>query len=104
MMSSDDVKTKRLFEYYSDVVNCRRQNRSIKYSKLRGKVAIYLEEVAPENRVNPQLCLILLQCAENDSSSWRLDMALEVMLRMEEYALNLLDYPWKLEFHTVKVI
>ena len=54
-----------------------------------------------------RLCQIVMHIIEQNISQnpqWNILVASEIMKHFEKYAWNLIDYPWKKEFLTIKVI
>jgi len=61
-----------------------------------------LGELAPHSRLHPNVKDII-EYNISLNPQWNMLVACQIMKHFEKYAWNLVDYPWKKEFLTIKV-
>jgi len=71
--------------------------------RLMHKLAVtVLCELGPHLRLNQTVTSVIQQNVSGNPQ-WNMLVASQVMKHFEKYAWNLIDYPWKKEFLTIKV-
>lgn len=63
----------------------------------------FLSNASPMQRLDPVIADVIKKSVQSEAKPWHPGQTAEVLRHMESYALNLWDYPWKTEFHTITV-
>jgi hypothetical protein len=102
-LTSDCVEKLQLFErYQKEVINVSVSERHYGEAKLIGPITEFLCSVEPRFRLTPAIARVF-DINTNTDSMWDMAAAAGVFRTFEKYALNLIDYPWKHEFWTIRV-
>jgi len=80
-------------------IQCARYDEQRQMHKL---VVTVLCELVPHWRLS-QTVLSVIELNISRNPQWDMLAASEIMKHLEKYAWNLIDYPWKKEFLTIKV-
>jgi len=99
----DEHRRQYLFEQYIRVVlGVRQQQRVTRASQLHNLTIVYLCAAQPNARLSDVIVNVFWHNIQLNPN-WNMRTASKTMKWMEKYCWNLLDFPWKNEFKTIKV-